>query len=62
MASSGSQSVDGCWRLLLLQKEEHTIEGKQKEILLLMEENDGVRGLLRLRENGGQTLNTQLTR
>lgn len=26
-----------------------------------MEENDGVRGLLRPRENRGQTLNTQLT-
>lgn len=52
-------------RLLLpqgLQQEEQTVEGKKEESSLLVEEQERVCVLLRLRENPGQTVNTQLIR
>lgn len=52
-------------RVLLLrglQKEEQTVEGKQEELSLLMEEKERVCVLPCLWEDPGQAVNTQLTR
>ncbi len=45
-----------------LQQEKQAVEGKQEKLTLLVEEQEGVRVLLRLWEDTGQTVNTQLTR
>lgn len=45
-----------------LQQEKQAVEGKQEELTLLMEEQEGVCVLLHLWEDTGQTVNTQLTR
>lgn len=44
-----------------LQQEKQTVEGKQEELTLLMEEEEGVCVLLSLWEDISQTVNTQLT-
>lgn len=43
-----------------LQQEQQAVEGKQEELMLLVEEQESVRVLLRLWEDAGQTVNTQL--
>lgn len=53
---------EGLLLLLLpgLQQEQHAVEGEQEEAALLVEEQQRVRVLRRLREDPGQALNTQL--
>lgn len=45
-----------------LQQEKQTVEGKQEELMLLVEKQDGVCVLLRLWEDTSQTVNTLLKR
>lgn len=48
-------------RLHSLQQDKHAVEGEQEELMLLMEEQEGVGVLLCLWEDTSQTVDTLLT-